>query len=132
MCGVNEKHNENALDLCVPYPGQKKGEGKEENMHYFDIFKYQALSVITYIIFFTVFWGRINLDTQSTDEETEFQRNQVCFSQGNWEVVETIQMQPSINFFPNTLLAYESGIKYLKSINKVYVFSLTKVICSWR
>ena len=34
-----KKHNENALDLGVSYPGQKKGEGKEENTHYFDIFK---------------------------------------------------------------------------------------------
>ena len=50
-----KKHNENALDLGVSYPGQKKGEEKEENTHYFDIFKYQALSVITYVIFFTVF-----------------------------------------------------------------------------
>ena len=81
-----KKHNENALDLGVSYPGQKKGEGKEENTHYFDIFKYQALSVITYVIFFTVFWGRINLDAQSTDEETEFQRNQVSLARvtGKW------------------------------------------------
>ena len=103
-----KKYNENALDLGVSYPGQKKDEGNEENMHYFDIFKYQALSMITYVIFFMVFWGRINLDAQSTDEETEFQRNQVSFSQGNWEVVEAEFKCNHLLIFPPILCWFMS------------------------
>lgn len=82
------EHSENALDLGVSYLGQKKGEERKKNKHYFGIFKYQALSVISYVIFCTLFWCRIDLDAQSTDEETEFQRSQVSSYQGNWEMVD--------------------------------------------
>lgn len=51
MC---RKNTENTLDLGVSYPGQKNDNEMEENKHDFGIYKYQALSVISFIFLIEV------------------------------------------------------------------------------
>lgn len=46
-----KEHNENTLDFGVSYLGQREDEGREKNEHNFGIYYYQALLMISYVIF---------------------------------------------------------------------------------